>query len=119
RRPRARGRRRSGRRLGAVRAAPGRSAARGGRGGRPRRRARSRRRGGDRATASGAREKIRGMSSSVSTHVLDTAGGRPAPGVRVDLYDGEALLGTGATDDDGRIASLYEGLEPGTYRLIF
>jgi 5-hydroxyisourate hydrolase len=59
------------------------------------------------------------VSSSLSTHVLDTAGGHPAAGVRVELFDGEALLGTGATDDDGRITSLYEGLETGTYRLIF
>ena len=59
------------------------------------------------------------MNASVSTHVLDTAAGRPAPGVRVDLYRGDALLGTGATDDDGRIASLYEGLEAGEYRLVF
>ncbi len=59
------------------------------------------------------------MSSSISTHVLDTAAGGPAPGVRVELYEGDALLGTGATDDDGRIASLYEGLEAGTYRLVF
>jgi 5-hydroxyisourate hydrolase-like protein (transthyretin family) len=28
------------------------------------------------------------MASSISTHVLDTAQGRPLPGVRVSLYRG-------------------------------
>jgi 5-hydroxyisourate hydrolase len=59
------------------------------------------------------------VSSSISTHVLDTAAGRPAAGVRVELFQGDALLGTGATDDDGRIGSLYEGMEAGTHRLVF
>lgn len=59
------------------------------------------------------------MSASISTHVLDTAAGRPAPGVRVELFRGDELLGTGATDDDGRIANLYEQLESGAFRLVF
>jgi 5-hydroxyisourate hydrolase len=59
------------------------------------------------------------VSSSISTHVLDTAAGRPAAAVRVELFHGDALLGTGATDDDGRIGSLYEDMEAGTYRLVF
>jgi len=61
---------------------------------------------------------------TISTHVLDTEQGRPAPGVQVELYriddDIETLVGAGTTDDDGRIRSvLYEALEIGTYRLAF
>ena len=39
---------------------------------------------------------------TVSTHVLDTERGRPAAGVRVELYneDGD-LVGDGVTNDDG------------------
>jgi len=56
---------------------------------------------------------------TISTHVLDTERGRPAAGVRVELYgpDG-SLAGEGVTDSDGRIAKLAEG-GPGTYRLVF
>jgi 5-hydroxyisourate hydrolase len=59
------------------------------------------------------------MSVSVSTHVLDTAAGRPAGGVRVDLCRGTDVLATGHTDDDGRIARLAESLDAGTYELVF
>jgi 5-hydroxyisourate hydrolase len=56
---------------------------------------------------------------TVSTHVLDTERGRPAAGVRVELYgpDG-SLAGEGVTDDDGRIATLGES-RAGTYRIVF
>jgi len=56
---------------------------------------------------------------SLSTHVLDTERGKPAAGVRVELYRGEDRLAEQATDDDGRIADLAPGLEPGVYRLVF
>ncbi|HET9673260.1 MAG TPA: hydroxyisourate hydrolase [Gaiellaceae bacterium] len=56
---------------------------------------------------------------SLSTHVLDTERGRPAAGVRVELYRGDDRLAEQATDDDGRIADLAPGLEPGVYRIIF
>jgi len=56
---------------------------------------------------------------SVSTHVLDTGAGRPASGIPVELYAGEELRGRGRTDDDGRIAELATGLDPGAYRLVF
>ncbi len=59
------------------------------------------------------------MAGSVSTHVLDTAAGRPAPGVAVSLSKGDRVVGTGTTDADGRIRDLARGLEPGTYRLVF
>jgi 5-hydroxyisourate hydrolase len=55
---------------------------------------------------------------TISTHVLDTERGRPAAGVRVELYRGEELVASGETDGDGRIRDLGEG-GPGTYRLVF
>ena len=52
---------------------------------------------------------------TVSTHVLDVAGGKPAAGIRVTL--GTRTL---ATDGSGRIADLSDGgVNPGTYRLLF
>ena len=59
------------------------------------------------------------MSASLSTHVLDVERGRPASGVRVELWQEELLLTFGETDDDGRIAQFAADLEPGTYRLLF
>lgn len=55
---------------------------------------------------------------SLSTHVLDTAAGRPAAGVRVELTrDGEPVAAA-ETDSDGR-ARLAEDLPAGSYRLAF
>jgi len=54
----------------------------------------------------------------ISTHVLDTANGRPAAGVRVELFHGDELVGSGETDADGRIRELADAA-PGTYRLVF
>jgi 5-hydroxyisourate hydrolase len=59
------------------------------------------------------------MSVSVSTHVLDTAAGLPARGVRVELCLGVDVVASGHTDDDGRIAPLAEELDAGTYSLVF
>ena len=58
------------------------------------------------------------MTASVSTHVLDVERGRPAVGVRVELWRDD-LVTTGETDEEGRIAELASGLEPGVYRLLF
>ena len=56
---------------------------------------------------------------TLSTHVLDTGLGRPAAGVRVELYAADGTrVGEGVTDADGRVAELGSG-EPGTYRLVF
>ena len=55
---------------------------------------------------------------TVSTHVLDTERGRPAAGVRVELYRGDELLAARETDADGRIRELAD-VEPGVYRLVF
>lgn len=53
--------------------------------------------------------------SRVSTHVLDTAAGRPAAGVAVRFereQDGDwATVGTGRTDDDGRLRDWSVGAE--------
>ena len=60
--------------------------------------------------------------STVTTHVLDTALGRPAAGVTVRLErPGEAApLASGTTDADGRIGALGpDGLAPGVYRIWF
>ena len=56
---------------------------------------------------------------TISTHVLDTERGKPAAGVRVELFDADGdLVGEGVTDDDGRIKELADA-EPGTYRIVF
>jgi 5-hydroxyisourate hydrolase len=54
----------------------------------------------------------------ISTHVLDTGRGIPAQGVRVELYAGDELVGSGQTDGDGRIRQLADAA-PGSYRLVF
>jgi 5-hydroxyisourate hydrolase len=61
---------------------------------------------------------------SLSTHVLDTALGRPACGLGVELAvleeSGFTVLCERATDDDGRVRDLVPGaLEARTYRLRF
>lgn len=58
------------------------------------------------------------MTATLSTHVLDTEAGRPAAGVRVELFRGDERLAGAETDDDGRIAALAE-VEAGAYRLVF
>jgi 5-hydroxyisourate hydrolase len=58
------------------------------------------------------------MTCSLSTHVLDTAAGRPAAGVGVELLGGGATVASAETDLDGR-ARLADGLAPGSYRLVF
>jgi 5-hydroxyisourate hydrolase len=58
--------------------------------------------------------------SQVTTHVLDTAAGRPAAGVAVRLERDSTVLAGGETGTDGRIGDLGPDLlEPGTYRLRF
>lgn len=59
------------------------------------------------------------MGMTLSTHVLDTERGRPAAGVRVELFDADGdLVGEGVTDGDGRIGELAEA-SAGTYRIVF
>jgi 5-hydroxyisourate hydrolase len=54
----------------------------------------------------------------ISTHVLDTASGRPAAGVLVELYRAGELVATAVTDADGRVRELAD-VDAGTYRLVF
>lgn len=61
----------------------------------------------------------------LSTHVLDTAAGRPAEGVPLALFHagdtGWEELGAGRTDADGRCGTLLgeRALEATTYKLRF
>jgi 2-oxo-4-hydroxy-4-carboxy-5-ureidoimidazoline decarboxylase len=65
----------------------------------------------------------------VSTHVLDTHGGRPAPGVRIRLYEVEAdarsLIAETVTNADGRTDRPLIGgpgggpIRAGVYELVF
>jgi 5-hydroxyisourate hydrolase len=62
--------------------------------------------------------------SGISTHVLDTATGRPASGVPVTLELAHGtdwlVLGSGTTDADGRLRTLLTTPpEAGTYRITF
>ena len=65
--------------------------------------------------------------TGISTHVLDTAQGKPAKNVPVSLEKQDApdqwqLIGSGRTDQDGRCTQLLpdgQSLSPGTYRLAF
>ena len=57
----------------------------------------------------------------VTTHVLDTAGGKPAAGVVVDLHEwrngARRLFETFATGADGRSAA--HKVAPGIYEFVF
>lgn len=58
--------------------------------------------------------------SHVTTHVLDTAAGRPAAGIPVRLLAGGELIAAETTDVAGRVSNLGpESLPPGDYRLEF
>jgi 5-hydroxyisourate hydrolase len=56
---------------------------------------------------------------SISTHVLDSATGRPAVGMAVRLYSGEELLAEGITDHDGRCRLTDAATADGSHRLVF
>jgi 5-hydroxyisourate hydrolase len=59
----------------------------------------------------------------ISTHVLDTARGRPVAGLRVRLSivvgDEVVQVAEAVTDTDGRARDLAVDPEPGVYRLWF
>ncbi len=60
--------------------------------------------------------------STISTHVLDTSFGNPATGIRVTLRRDNTLIGSGTTDEDGRVRDLVEKgstLNEGDYTLSF
>ena len=58
--------------------------------------------------------------NSLSTHVLDTAHGRPAAGMAVVLAGPEGEVALGTTNPDGRCPELAQAtLAPGRYTLRF
>jgi 5-hydroxyisourate hydrolase len=66
------------------------------------------------------------MTGRLTTHVLDTASGRPAAGIRIEVFrlDGDAreALGSHATNEDGRCTGpVLEGaaFAAGSYELVF
>ena len=64
-------------------------------------------------------------ASPITTHVLDTARGRPAVGIAIVLERRDAgafvVVGQGRTDEDGRLRTLLDPgtLVAGTYRITF
>ncbi len=77
----------------------------------------------------GGTKTTAGARSPITTHVLDTARGRPAGGVPVTLAarsgptpDGWREIARGRTDEDGRVRDLLapgSTLPAGVYRLTF
>src|SRR5262249_13285013 len=66
----------------------------------------------------------RGTNLMITTHVLDTARGRPALSVTASLALRPASewtpVGRGVTDEKGRVITLTSGpISPGAYRLTF
>ncbi len=61
----------------------------------------------------------------ITTHVLDTAAGKPGVGIAVELDRADPvgawqLVGAGVTDTDGRLRTLTpNAIDPGTYRIRF
>jgi 5-hydroxyisourate hydrolase len=61
----------------------------------------------------------------ITTHVLDTATGKPGNGIAIELefqHEGTwNLIGGGITDDDGRLRTLTSqgSVTPGIYRIRF
>ena len=65
--------------------------------------------------------------SQITTHVLDTAKGLPAEGIRISLQrptnEGQwEDITSGVTNSDGRVANFMSDdmiIEPGIYRMLF
>ena len=64
--------------------------------------------------------------SQITTHILDTTKGKPAPGVRISLYkqhnEDWKEIGIGTTNPDGRVMDLLKKdalLDTGIYKLKF
>lgn len=65
--------------------------------------------------------------SQITTHVLDTAQGKPAEGIRISLQrptgsEKWETITSGITNDDGRIPDFLpsgQTIEPGIYRMLF
>ena len=63
------------------------------------------------------------MPSQITTHILDTALGKPAEGVKISLQKADGTeIASGNTNADGRISNLLgddDALEPGVYKMVF
>ena len=64
--------------------------------------------------------------SQITTHVLDTSRGKPAMGIRIELFEQKNKqwysLSSGITNVDGRVSGLLSDdrvLNAGTYRMNF
>jgi 5-hydroxyisourate hydrolase len=64
--------------------------------------------------------------SQITTHILDTTKGKPAPGVRISLYkqhnEDWKEIAIGTTNPDGRVMDLLKKdaiLDTGIYKLKF
>lgn len=60
--------------------------------------------------------------TTISTHVLDTAAGKPAAGIEVRLECDGRVIGSGVTDADGRLRDFVgegEVISPGEHALRF
>jgi 5-hydroxyisourate hydrolase len=60
--------------------------------------------------------------SGISTHVLNTAAGRPESGIAVRLFCDDRQIASSVTNADGRCPSLVsagDSLQAGVYRLVF
>lgn len=64
--------------------------------------------------------------TQITSHILDTSVGKPAAGVLITLLqqsgDNWLMLGSAATDDDGRVADFTgtdDALTAGIYKLTF
>jgi 5-hydroxyisourate hydrolase len=55
--------------------------------------------------------------SGISTHVLNTAAGKPAPNVPVQLFREDQLVARGLTNEDGRWSDARS--DAGVYRIVF
>lgn len=57
----------------------------------------------------------------VTTHILDLVRGQPATGIAVRLYQEASLLGSGITNEDGRVTDWDQAfvISAGRYRLEF
>ena len=60
--------------------------------------------------------------STISTHVLDTSRGLPAAGIKITLQRGDETIGSGVTDNDGRMKDFLangQRLGIGLHKLVF
>lgn len=62
------------------------------------------------------------MSAKLSTHVLDLVTGKPAAGMKIELWREGAVLKSVVTDGEGRTGGPLLGadeMEAGEYELVF